>query len=504
MEFSEERYYQEFKRLRNRWRRYEPIDLVIRTIQYANGGNGKLENARRHPWLMMLLVKWILIDDDFTKPGRRIAAAHEIDQIFQAAFELSTFTRMPNEYQHYRLYFRALAHQQFLYQREFSFADFARQFVLFADLDDHHKLSRRFKESIGLSIEDFLSLTLGLAGKYVRGSISPVGHRWFSTLTHDNLGEKSRCFLDALSSTPTEMRDYLLAISGRQRLAHEYMEQTPLIAKPLLRLGNDYWPLHIAILHRGLEHFIYDHLRSLDSEKFMQSFGKIFERYVNEVIAGTPSRVFVEDEIKALRSEKGKVVDFVVDEPNANIFIDAKGVSGTHEAMVTHVSQIVRNKTKAAALKAIKQANELASDLFNGKLHKGGLTAKANNALIVVTYKDLHLGNGLTFRDAVASDDVSRLYDALPVGGRIPLEHVYFVSIEAFEMLCGAVEAGGLSFFEAVTRARVNDSDVDTKKFDFHQHLADMGVQRQIPKRVRARLDICIDRLAQGLQYNSK
>lgn len=502
MTFSEERYYLEFKRVRNRWRRYDPINLVLYAIQYANGGKDKLENIQRHPWLMMLLVKWILIDDCFVNPGRKIATEQEANQVFQAAYELSDFIRMPDEYQHFHLFMRAMAHQQFLYQKNFSLANFARQFVLFADLDDQHKLSRSFRASVGLEIGDFLSLTMGLAVKYNKGRFEPIRQHWFSTITLNNLSEKAEHYLAVLSSTPDDMRSFLSKVSGRQRLAHEFMEQTPLIAKPFLRLGDDYWPLHTAILSCGLEHFIYDHLRSLDPEKFMQSFGKIFEKYISELLVGVPSRVFVEDELKRLRSEDGKVVDFIVDEPNANIFIDAKGVSGTHEAMVTHVSQIVRDRTKPAALKALVQANELASDLFIGKLQDDAPVAKENNALIVVTYKELHLGNGLTFRDAVASDDVSRIYEGLPVCGTIPLEHVYFISIEAFEVLCGAVEAGSLTFFEAISHACKSDSEIPTKKFDFHQHLADMNVSRRIPNRVRNRLDVSINQLTQGLREN--
>lgn len=500
MTFSEDCFYREFKRVRNQWRKYEPINLILCAIKYANSGNDKLENLRRNPWLMMLLVKWIIIDDDFVKPGRQIATAREVNQVFQAVYELSRFIRMPTEYQHLHLFMRAMAHQQFLYQKNFSLADFARQFVLFADLDDQHKLSRNFRASVGLEIGDFLSLTLGLAGKYVSGNFEPIRQHWFSTLTLDKLDEKVERYLGTLSSTPADIRSFLSTASDRQRLAQEYMEQTPLIAKPLLRLGDDYWPLHTKILYRGLEHFIYDHLRSLDPEKFMQSFGKIFEKYVAEVLEGVPSKVFVEEELKRLRFEGGKVVDFIVDESNANIFIDAKGVAGTHEAMVTHASQIVRDRTKVAALKALVQANELASDLFNGKLKDGAPVTKENNALLVVTYKDLHLGNGLTFRDAVASEDVLRIYEALPVGGAIPLEHVYFISIEAFELLCGAVEEGSLTFFEAISHARESDSDIQTKKFDFQQHLADMNVTWRIPERVHDRLNVCINQLKQGLR----
>jgi hypothetical protein len=498
MPFSEAAYYREFKRVRNRFRRYDPIDTVLRTVKYANGGENQFENLKRWPWLMMLMVKWILTDDNFTHPGRSRATERDLNILFQAALDLSDWTRMPNEYEHIHLFMRSIGHQQFLFQKDFSFADFARQFVLFADLDDQHKLSRAFRDAIGLDIEEFLILTMALAVKYHQEEFVPVYPHWFSALPIPNADHVVQVFLSSISATPSELRIYLLSKTDRRRSADEYVEQTPLIAKPLLNLNGAYWPVHRAVLFRGLEHYIYDHLRAIDPEWFMQSFGKIFERYVNDVVSSVPYRIYTEDELKKLRKSQGKVVDFVVEENNANIFIDAKGVAGTHEAMVTHASQILRDRTKAAALKAVIQANELLEDIVNGSLAEGGPKPKEINILLVVTYKDLHLGNGRTFEQAVAPADIMRIYEDRTTADCIPLENIYFLSIDSFEALCGAVESGHLRFSEAILKAREADSDVETKKFDFKQHLAAMKVPQQIPGIVRDRLDKTINYLVKS------
>lgn len=488
--------------MRNRFRRYDPVDIVLRILEYANGGENQFENLKRWPWLMMLIIKWILTDDKFKLPGRPRASERELDMLFQAALELSDWTRMPNQYEHIHLFMRSIGHQQFLFQKDFSFADFARQFVLFADLDDQHKLSRSFREVIGLDIEEFLTLTLALVGKYHQGDFVPVNHHWFSTLPIPNASHVAQIFLSIISAPPDELRTFLLSKTDKRRNADEYVEQTPLMAKPLLNLNGTYWPVHKAVLFRGLEHYIYDQLRAINPELFMQSFGKIFEKYVRDVVFSVPSRIYTEDEIKRLRRSQGKVVDFVVEENDANIFIDAKGVAGTHEAMVTHVSQILRDRTKTAALKAVIQANELLGDIANGLLAEGGPKPKEINILLVVTYKDLHLGNGRTFEQAVAPADIMHIYEGRMTTHSIPLENIYFLSIDSFEALCGAVESGNLTFTEAILKAKEADDDVQTKKFDFRQHLVAMQVTQQIPGFVRKRLDETINYLVGNLKGN--
>lgn len=499
MAFSEANYYREFKRVRNRLRRHAPVDIVLRAIRYANGGENKLENCRRAPWLMMLMIKWVLTDENFGHRGRPNATNQQTDRLFQEAYELSRWTRMPNEYENLHLFMRSVAHQQFMFQKDFSYADFARQFVLFADLDDGHRLSRAFADAYGLEIEQFLTLTLGLVGKYLRGNFEPVRQHWFSTLAIPDAARIVPVFFSALSATPEQMREFLLENGTRQRAADEYVEQTPLTAKPFLQVGEEYWPVHVAVLFRALEHYVYDQLRAIDPEWFMQSFGKIFERYVHDVLAPIHARIYVEDELKRLRTTPGKVVDFLVDEEGANIFIDAKGVAGTHEAMVTHASRTLRNRTKAAALKAVVQANELLGAMVAGEMAEGGPPLKDRNILLVVTYKDLHLGNGTTFEKAVAPADIAEIYQGRSAASSIPLDNIYFMAIDSFEALCGAVMHGELTFSDAIAQAQAADSDAATKKFDFRQHLQEMQVVQRIPAAVRDRIEEAMNSLAEGL-----
>lgn len=110
--FSEARYYAEFKKLRNRFRKYRYCDLINGAIAYVNAPvKDNIEAVKRHPWLVMLFVKWVLLDDQYPNLNGRTATEHDVHALLQRAFELSIELRMPDEYEHHTLFFRNLAFQ---------------------------------------------------------------------------------------------------------------------------------------------------------------------------------------------------------------------------------------------------------------------------------------------------------------------------------------------------------------------------------------------------------
>ncbi|MGY8831992.1 MAG: hypothetical protein ACKVIS_21100, partial [Pseudomonadales bacterium] len=64
----------------------------------------------------MLLLKWVLIDDEIQRSGRPAISGQQMDALLQRTYELSWGTRRPNDFEGVTLFFRALAAQQFLYQ----------------------------------------------------------------------------------------------------------------------------------------------------------------------------------------------------------------------------------------------------------------------------------------------------------------------------------------------------------------------------------------------------
>lgn len=64
----------------------------------------------------------------------------------QRLIDIAAVIRFPSEYPHHMLFFRNLSYQQFIYQRLLNVRAFARQFILFADLDEQHLFKVHFKK----------------------------------------------------------------------------------------------------------------------------------------------------------------------------------------------------------------------------------------------------------------------------------------------------------------------------------------------------------------------
>lgn len=104
--FSETKYYAEFKKVRNQFRKYRYHDLIGGALEYINiPVKDKIESLRRGPWMVLLFVKWILLDDNFPNRSGKIPTKQEVLSLLQSSYELNEFLRMPNEYDHHALFF---------------------------------------------------------------------------------------------------------------------------------------------------------------------------------------------------------------------------------------------------------------------------------------------------------------------------------------------------------------------------------------------------------------
>ena len=158
--FSEKKYYEKYKKVRNKFRKYKVESLTEMLLTYLHRPEkDSIAYLKKHPWLCLLLMKWILIDND-NRGNKRIIDSVNADKLLNATYDLSDSIRMPNEYDHHILFFRNIAFQQFIFQHEFSGAHISRQFLLFADLPDNHLIKTKFFQLTNLTIEKFLYLSL--------------------------------------------------------------------------------------------------------------------------------------------------------------------------------------------------------------------------------------------------------------------------------------------------------------------------------------------------------
>lgn len=498
--FTEHKYYRKYKYIRNKFRKYDAVRLIDSCFQYLHKPtNDSMEEFQKHPWLVLLLVKWILIDVDIDHKGQKSLTQKDLIELLQLMRDIGDAVRMPNQYEHYRLFFRAIAYQQFIYQTSFNQNTFSRQTLLFSDLPPNHEFQTVFKEKTGLSIITFLELSLFTLARFLLEDYKTLNPHWYSSAPRYSSNEV-QLFLSNISTNLIDFQTILRQEDDGQRLSSEYYEQTPFISYPLLTNGLNYLCVYSKVLFRCLEHYVYDTLKNWDANKFMNKFGGIFESYVERSLMYSGQNYVNEKQIKQFYGAEGNQIDFVVSEQSGNIFIDAKGVEMTYLGKVTHASKIVKDKSRNSILKAIEQSLSVLNKIGTKDAAKEILNAKENNYLLVVTFKELHLGNGNTFYEAVAKESIDQIFKAYSKNSKIPLENMYFITVDEFDALCEFVNKKYTTFCEVLEKAKADDIHPSTAKFDFSQHLSTWNFPTATPDFVSERLDSLFESITVGME----
>jgi hypothetical protein len=482
-QFSESEYYSGYKRIRNKFRKFNSLSVIGSCFNYLHKPTKEgLDELQKLPWLVLLLIKWILIDDEFNIENKRAINDKKLNELLQGIHDLGGITRLPSDFEHHVLFFRSMAYQQFIYQYGYSISRFSRQILLFSDLPENSLIHSKFKELVGLDIRRFLEISLVTVARFIgeRNNILPL--KWYDNVLDEYSRDEVTAFLKAVSMPILAVREKLRSKDTRRRSAQEYFEQTPLVEIPLIQMDQGFLCVYPKILYRCLEHFIYDKLRLWNSHSFMDKFGPIFEGYVEKGIKYTNLPYIAESEIRKSLSTSQKLVDFIVVDDNANVFIDAKAVEMAYQGKVSHLSEVVKGKSKVSVIKAIRQSHDVIKHLESTNVNHTILKPRKRNYLLVITFKELYLGNGRTFYEAIGKDEIDSIYREYDGYSNIGLEDMYFITIDEFEIFIELIKSKKVGLVEGIEKAKKSDMNVRTMKFDFNLHLMEWGKHTDIPQ----------------------
>lgn len=472
--FNEERFYEGYKGVRNRFRKFDSLLLVSDILSCINApAKDSLEMTQRHPWLCLLVVKWIVIDDDFGSYGKRRPRREDTLRVLNHAYGLSDFARLPSDYDSVELWMRATVSIQMQYQQRVSSPHFFRQWLLFADQNPESWIAKTFKHRVGISISNFLFLGYCVVVEFLVTDHTSVKKNFFANLSKTQPKENVEAFWNRMSWTVNQMRAELQQSESRERTSKELLEQSPFLKRPFIRTmsGESFAAVSVHTFYRCIEHFVYDELRRADAGMFMLKFGEpIFERYVEKCIRQSGLQYVSANEIQKNLKDNERSADFIISESNANIYIDAKGVEMANRGRSSHLAKVVRESVKKSVLGAVEQTNHTKSYVENGRIE--GIQAKPESFAIVVTYKELYLYNGKVFYEKIAGEKIDRILASENIEDPIPQENVFFFSIDNFDLLLGLVESERTSIAEALAKFREADSDPSTSKFHLHMHLS--------------------------------
>jgi hypothetical protein len=407
---------------------------------------------------------------DFSSSQLRPVTKKEFHYLNQLLYNLNGAARLPTQYSNAFLFFRNLAFQQFWLQEPFNAQRIARQCILFGKLEDNHPFKKMFLDETGICIDDFLELSLMLLTRVFQHP--PVfTEDWFASIKNSFEEDTVRNFLDSISLDVASAKEYL-ASQKRENISYEFYEQSPLKRYPLLRHSDSFLFYSRNLLFHALQTFIYDILRSPDPNAFMDKFGLIFENYVENAIQYTKLPYLNETNLRVLSNDK-KSVDFLIIDNNVNVLIDAKGVEMNYLGMVSHIPEVIRHKTKSSISKGIQQGYETAKLLSTRTEVNGHIIGKEKNYLLIVTFKDLFVGNGQDFQDHIAAESFSAMKSKYDGDNLIPAENMYFISIDDLDLLVECLRQGN-TLSEILQKIVISDQNLKSKKFVFRQHLHDM------------------------------
>ncbi|WP_339492911.1 GapS1 family protein [Pseudomonas sp. EA_15y_Pfl2_R67] len=486
-------------------RRYDPLSLLGAALEYLHGpAKDRFERASKQPWLIMLLIKWTFLDPIVNSPLRRPSISqNEMLELLQKVLDLTETGSLPNEYEDVRLFFRAVAYQQFFHQTEAGLVDIARQELLFAKVPENHYFKTRFLHGTGVSIQDFLRLSFAVLASTKKNG--PVLQRatlfglcpLFTPMAVD-------AYLRTISVEVGDLHRTLGEVDKDGRHPNEYLQQTPFLKFPFIKVRSEYWSVSPHVLERSLGHFIYDYLKRADVDGFNNAFGKSFEKYVGDWLSKSGLPIANESELNLVLPGQGKVVDFIVADGDSNVLIDAKGVEMAQRGMVAFQRGDVRRATQTSLIKAFEQGHEVAARIASLGGDHPVIRQRSSTYLLAVTYKELYIGNGITFATIVGDGVLEKIRSKYAEEYLIPVDNIYFLTIHEFEELMGLVASKKIGLVEALVKAKEADSDRLTQKFNFELHIQEWSKQLGREQPLRSTLKSMVDEMRVAFPVQSE
>jgi hypothetical protein len=445
----------------------------LRDIFFADDTT-QIELMRKTPpWHLLLIIKWAIAYGDNLSPNRRKLTEDDFIKLYNLFHDMSGRVRSLDDYESPYIFFRNLSFQQFWLQENYALSRLSRQSLLFGRLANEHTFNKWFFANSHITVQQFIELAVMLITKFISDENLVITNRWFESVRASYPEDSINYLFSTLSRDYYSIREFLQDSDDKYgNILYEYYEQSPLKKYPLLKMEEGYYCYSIQLLLHSMQTYIYDTLRNHNPNPslFMDRFGPIFESFVAKGLEYA-DLTFLREKDLASHLPAGKLVDFLIVEGDCNVFVDAKGVEMSYLGMVDHRPDVIRDKTKTSILKGIEQGLSTAMLISNVDRINDIKLGKKRNYLIIVTYKDLYIGNGTIFYDVFAKEKLDKIIEEYGNEQLIPFENMYFMSIDDFDMMMAQLKRNESHLIKLLESAVLADRDPKTSKFLFRQHL---------------------------------
>ena len=472
-----------FKRMKRKIRRHSVYDLLVclQAHLFHRDATNIDRMARIEYWHLLLLFKWVIQYGDYSgttekPPVSEVELADLLNDMKSLPDKVFVLRKDVDRF----LLFRSMCYQQFWVQRFEQVAfGLARQYELFANLEEHHMFQKMFHKRYGVSLDDFIELSLALfsvmqdmqehPGELTSDSFATV-HRAYGLETIER-------FLQSVSKRFQDIPGWLESLqrerSGNYKdFRSEFHEQSPFLRFPLLEAPESFICVSPRLLQVSMSSSVFDMLREIDKSAFMGRFGNVFEKYVEKSLRASSCEFFTEPLMNYVGGNAGgKIVDFMMVDQGNNILIETKGVAMPWKGMVARRPGTVINASKSSLVKGIEQAFDFASRLANLKSIGSTVLGTKDTYLLIVTFKDMFVGNGETFRKYIASKEIDRIIRDSGNKEWIPMSNIFFISVDELDLMLGYLANGSHTLSDFLEHAKKHQSMSLPKLYSFRNNI---------------------------------
>ncbi len=473
-----------FKRMKRKIRRHSVYDLLVclQAHLFHRDATNIDRMARIEYWHLLLLFKWVIQYGDYSgttekPPVSEVELADLLNDMKSLPDKVFVLRKDVDRF----LLFRSMCYQQFWVQRFEQVAfGLARQYELFANLEEHHMLQRTFHKEFGVSLDDFIELSLALFS-IMQDRPRTLTANSFAAVHHAYGLETIEKYLQSVSIRFQDIPGWLESLQkekgGNYRdFRDEFNEQSPFLRYPLLEAPGSFVCVSPRLLQVSMSSSVFDMLREIDKSAFMGRFGNLFEKYVERSLRVSSCQFLTEQALMGHfgGSEGSKVVDFMVVDQGNTILIETKGVALPPKAMVAKQPGTVVSASKSSLIKGIEQAFDVASRLADMECVGGTVLGIKDTYLLIVTFKDIFVGNGETFRNFIAPDEIDRIIRDAGDKEWIPLSNIFFISVDELDLMLGYLANGSHTLSDFLEHAKKHQSMSLPKLYSFRNNIIEV------------------------------
>lgn len=462
--------FEDYKKLRNKIRKFEPLSIVLPSIQKLHEASKKPPNelGGYTPWNLLYLIKIAFLEAG--ENDSRRATIRDVNVFLDKINNLGNDNRfLKGKEGSLRKFMRMLAFQQFWFQRSIKPDDISRQIIIF-DRESAAEWNEEFYLITGIPLRTFLQMLMVVLARFIGNSNRTyITKDWFSSLDIDE--ETILTFFQLISLDAKETKDFFERhYKNTDDKLLQLTEQTPLKEYPFLKVGDVYQCYSPHVLQEKIRHTVYDTLKLKHGNSFTQSFGGLFEKYIYRLMDEHGISYMSESEFKNLFPSK-RACDAIIVLEDSLILIEIKGIEMHPYAQINPTNAVLAKQLETNIIKSFEQIYEVGNLLSNTE--KGRKILKNREIFAaVVTYKEMYLSDGQDLWDEFVSCPLQNYITEKKLDIRcVPQKNILFLSVRSFEELLKVVGANGNIMSRIIKKAVKDNSDPEKKKFLFEMHL---------------------------------